>query len=114
MTAVPDDFDALRADITAYEKEAMEISSPLALGRGTASGVSKEKLIHLVGLLFKLSSAYKNYTRLLEQSLVDIRDNMGQGEGAKAKKTLEDTAMNLDRLIDSLQKIEDVTSEFEK
>jgi hypothetical protein len=109
MSAVPDDFDALRADITSFEREAMEISSPLALGRGTSSGLSREKLLHLVGLLWKLCSTYKNYTRLLEQSLKDIRENMGEREASQA---LQDTAMDLDKLIDSLQKIEDVTKEF--
>jgi hypothetical protein len=111
LTAVPSDFEKIRADINTFEREAMEISSPRALGKKSSPSLSREQLVHLVGLLWKLSSAYKDYARLLEQSLVDIRQNMEEGED---KKTLEDTAMNLDQLIDGLQKIENLAGEFEE
>ena len=111
MTVAPDEFDNIRSDIKTYEKEAMEISNPRALRKQKSPGLSREELIHLVGLLWKLCSTYKNYTHLLEQSLVDIRLSMEEGEG---KEALEDTAANLDRLIESLQKIEDVTNEMKE
>lgn len=111
MTTPPDKFERIRLNIKNYEREAMEISSPLTLSKGTSSsGLSRDQLVHLVGLLWKLSSAYKDYARLLEQALTDIRDNMG--EGREEVQALEDAAANLDRLIDGLQKIEDLTTEF--
>jgi hypothetical protein len=111
MSAAPDKFEKIRADINSYEREAMEISAPRASGKVKSPALSREQLIHLVGLLWKLSSAYKDYTRLLEKSLVDIRQNMDEGE---EKRALEDAAVNLDRLIDTLQKIEDITNELKE
>jgi uncharacterized protein Yka (UPF0111/DUF47 family) len=108
-----DRFERIRQNIRDYEREAMEISSPLTLAKGTSLGLSRDQLVHLVGLLWKLSSAYKDYARLLEQALTDIRNNMGEGRREEVQ-ILEDAAANLDKLIDGLQKIEDLTTEFRK
>ncbi len=114
LATASDQFDSIRAAIKTYEKEALEISSPRAQEKGAPSGLSREQLARLVGLLWKLSSAYKDYTRLLEKSLIDIRQNMGKGgaEKGEEEKTLERAAMNLDQLIDVLQKIEEETKAF--
>ena len=109
MSATSDKFDSIRAAIKTYEREALEISSPKAQARGAPTALSREQLARLVGLLWKLSSAYKDYTKLLEQSLIDIRQNMVIGED---EKTVVRTAMNLDQLIDVLQKVEEETKEF--
>lgn len=111
MKTAPSKFEKIRLDINTYEKQAMEVSTPRALGKGTSASLSREQLTHLVGLLWKLSAAYKDYARLLEQSLVDIRQNMDKDQ---EKNMVEDTALNLDRLIDALQKIEDVTREYKE
>jgi hypothetical protein len=113
MSRPPDEFEEIRESIKTFEREAMEISKPQSSGKGAASqGLSRDQLIHLVGLLWKLSSAYKNYTKLLEQSLVDIRENMNMGEGER--RALQETALNLDKLIDALQKVEDITDEMQE
>ncbi len=111
MTAILKEFEKIRSDINSYEREAMEISASQRSGKKAPPPLTRDQLVHLVGLLWKLSSAYKDYTRLLEESLVDIRQNMNRGE---EEKTLESTAENLDRLIDGLQKIENLTKEFQE